>query len=86
MKILRSFLFFLLLIFLPSCGGWGFGLPDGSSAETILPTVSPQPTAVYSDLPDSQLFDLPWDDRSLFLNGLTQESQHWASDLPQASL
>ena len=48
-------------------------------------TAATEPTET-DGLPPSELFDLDWNDRSVFLSGLTSASQHWAQELPDATL
>ncbi|MCE5209080.1 MAG: M1 family metallopeptidase [Chloroflexi bacterium] len=40
---------------------------------------------VWQEIPPSELFDLDWENNSLFLKGLRPKSRHWVADLPYAS-
>ena len=39
----------------------------------------------WQEIPSSELFDLPWENNSLFLKSLRPKSRHWVTDLPYAS-
>ncbi len=63
------------------------------AVQTTAPTET-QPTHIPTSEPEnadggllpSALFDVPWDERTLFVSGLLPEAQHWANDLPGAPL
>lgn len=46
---------------------------------------TPTREADWGSMPPSELFDLPWENNSLFLKSLKPKSKHWIADLPYAS-
>jgi hypothetical protein len=90
----------LIGLALPACGALPAALPQPTPLPPIeLPTSPPEPTAepvaeptptaalVFQvGLPDSTLFDIAWDDRSIFAPGLTSAYQSALDERPGASV
>lgn len=73
------------LLLLPACSLLPV-LPGQTDIQATKAVISTPELASIPALPPSALFDLPWQDRSPFRQGLLPESQHWADALSNASL
>jgi len=62
------------------------GAAASSNQTSTSPIASPASTTSNADLPASTIFDLPWDDRSLFEAGLISSEQDVLEALPGASV
>ncbi len=76
---------FLLVVLLTSCNVSSLSLP----APTRLPptaTVIPSPTEETFAIPEPMLFDQPWDDLSIYTQGLTPAYQQTLDSLTDATI